>query len=112
MLPSLRCVAVKTGACRLFCGLCDLAGLQRAVVFELEQPEGVIPSDLSSVRLADGCAVEPLRGVIDILEGPIRREQDSICADLKQGIDERLGAEVSRRRQIEMLVEVFADLLL
>ena len=62
---------------------------------QLQKCLGVVPTDLLTVRFADRGAVEPLRGVIDILERPIRREQDSIATDLEQGIDQRLGAKVS-----------------
>src|ERR1700712_3238630 len=97
--------------CGLFCGLRNLARLQRTLVGKLEQPQRVFSSDLFPISFADGGAVEPLRGMIDVLERPIRGKQNSIGADLEQRIDQRLGTKVSRRGQIEMLIEVLADLL-
>ena len=64
-------------------------------VCELKHAQRVVSSDLDPVRLADGGVVEPLRGVIDVLERPVRGEQNAIGSDFKQGVDQGLGAKIS-----------------
>ena len=64
---------------------------------------------LQPVVLADRGIVEPDRGVIDVLERPVGREHDAVGADLEDGVDQRLGAEVARRRDVEVLREIIGD---
>src|SRR5437762_10430751 len=79
---------------------------------ELEQVDGIAPADLQAIVLADAGAVEPVGGMIDVFERPVDREQDTIRSYFEDGIDQRLRAEIARRGQEEVGVEVVADFLL
>jgi hypothetical protein len=50
--------------------------------------------------------------MIDILERPVRREQDAIGTDFQHSINQGLGTEIARGGEIEIAVEVFGNLLL
>src|SRR6185369_15446337 len=95
---------------RLFRGLMD-AVPGGFVEVELEQVDGIAPADLDPIVLADAGAVEPVGGMIYILERPVDREQDAVRSDFKNGIDQRLRAEIARRGQEEVGVKVIAYLL-
>src|SRR5262245_43755753 len=66
--------------------LCFERGLPRDTI-ELEQAESIEAADLEPVGFADAGGVEPIRRVIDVLQRPIGREQDTIGPDLKDRID-------------------------
>src|SRR5215207_5962558 len=106
-------VILITSSDRLLRGLMDvLFGENRLAKIELEQVDGVAPADLHAIVLADAGAVEPVGGVVDVFERPVDREQKAVRSDLEDGIDQRLGAEIARRGQEEVGVEILADLLL
>src|SRR5512138_2541842 len=79
---------------------------------QLEQPFGVAAADLQAVGLADRAGVEPDRRMVDVLERPVGREHDAVGADLEHRIDQGLGAEVARGGEVEVLLEIDAQLLL
>src|SRR5262249_15374176 len=62
---------------------------------QLEQLQRVGAADLAPVVLADRRGVEPLGGVVDVLERPVGGEQDAVGADLEHRVEQRLGAEVA-----------------
>jgi hypothetical protein len=62
-----------------------------------EQPPRILPPDLQAVILADRAGIEPDRGVVDVLEGPVGREHDAVGADFEHGVVERRRVEIARR---------------
>ena len=76
--------------------------LGRLARVQLEQAHGVQAPDLEPVVLADARGIEPIGGVIDVFEGPIDREQDAVAADLQNGVDQGLGAEIPRGGEKEV----------
>ena len=61
----------------------------RLAEIELEQVNGVAATDLQAIVLADARAVEPVRGMIDVFERPVDREQNAVRSDFENGIDQR-----------------------
>jgi len=51
-------------------------------VFELEQGGRVKAPNLFPVNFAEARIVKPASGMIDVLERPVGREQDAVCANL------------------------------
>src|SRR6185312_9842844 len=67
----------------------------RSIVPQLEQAPRVGAADLEPVVLADGAGIEPVGGVIDVLEWPVGGEHDAVGADFQHGVHQRLGAEIA-----------------
>ncbi len=86
--------------------------LLRSALRQLEERQGVGAADLQAVGLADGGVVEPVCGMVHVLEGPVGGEQEAVRAHFEQRIDQRLRAEVARGGQVEILVEIVAQLAL
>src|SRR6185295_19274733 len=77
-----------------------------------EEPLGVAAADLQAVGLADRAGVEPDCRMVDVLERPVGREHDAVGADLEHRVDQALGAEIARGGEVEVLLEIDAQLLL
>jgi len=63
---------------------------------EFEQFDGVQTTDFQAVCLADAHRVEPVGGVVDVLEGPVGGVQQVVGADFQQRVNQGLGAEIAR----------------
>ena len=79
-----------------------------SVISELEQPLRIGAADLEPVVLADRAGIEPIGGVIDILERPVGREHDPVGAELEHGGEQRRRVEIARRRDVEIFAEIVA----
>ena len=80
--------------------------------FSLNSFSRIGAADLQAIGFADGRDIEPVRGVIDILEWPVGREQDAVGADLEDCVDQRLGAEIAGRGDPEIFLEILGEFLL
>src|SRR5580693_1904221 len=80
-----------------------------ALIRNPEQPPRVLAPDLHPIILADRAGVEPIGGVVDVLERPVGREHDAVGADFQHGVVERRRVEIARRGDVEIFAEVLAQ---
>src|SRR6478752_2986726 len=102
----------RRGPATAWCGTGALSraiASRRSTFFQLEKSECVAPANLVPVILADGRGIEPLRGVVDIFERPIRRKHDAIGAHHHHRAQECGCAEVAGRGDMEIVLKVVAD---
>src|SRR5260370_2632222 len=66
-----------------------------ALEIEFEQLEGVGAPDLDAVGFADAGRIEPLGGVVDVLEAPVGRKQDPLGAALQHRVDQALPPDIT-----------------
>src|SRR5947207_4657761 len=79
---------------------------------QLEQLARIIAPDLGAIGFADRTDIEPLRGVIDILERPVCRKHDAVRTQHQDRVDQRLGLKIPGGGDVKVAAEIIAHPLL